>query len=311
MLKHKWKIFCLTFFSGALLYLKYRGKRKNVNVSNSDDLHILHGYDVKDEYPHANAYGKDEDGKDEDGKDDDGKDEDVEDVDMGNQTKENYCKICFCTGEEIYSINACNHHKFCQECIISILDKYNGRINSLTCPAIDCPNKDGIDGECLDSLVDAGVLDQLLIDKFNNLKKVGDVDVEMRSWCPSCRFFQARESKESNEVECQDCKFVYCRFCQVEWHTGLSCHEYLEEDENHQLIIQSSKPCPQCSMPTVHAKFHGCHHLVCDCTYEWCYACSQAYGDCKDCETSCNDDCDCPTCEECSSLGVKCKLYTA
>jgi hypothetical protein len=86
----------------------------------------------------------------------------------------------------------------------------------------------------------------------------------------------------------------------------------LPDEASLDLQYSMSKPCPYCTAPIAHYKGHGCHHIrpgggCPSCHHHFCYTCLSSHDDgttwqgCpNDDELSCNENCDCPLCPDCT-----------
>jgi hypothetical protein len=92
--------------------------------------------------------------------------------------------------------------------------------------------------------------------------------------CPSSTCKDGAFMADGNLFTCQTCKFRYCFDCNVPFHEGERCQEFLDrtkEDRRKTLEIAQSletlksttKACPKCKSPI--EKNNGCDHMSCKC----------------------------------------------
>ncbi|CAA6661804.1 unnamed protein product [Spirodela intermedia] len=93
----------------------------------------------------------------------------------------------------------------------------------------------------------------------------------------------SRAADEPGLRKCLSCGGLFCIFCMVPWHFGISCGEYTwchrhprPEDEKLQYLARRSmwRRCIKCSHMIELAS--GCFHVACRCRYEFCYKCGGA-----------------------------------
>lgn len=73
------------------------------------------------------------------------------------------------------------------------------------------------------------------------------------------------------ECECPHCNRLFCAQCRVPWHTGMSCEEFqeLNEDERgkEDLLLRNLAKerkwgrCPKCKFYV--ERTEGCPHMIC------------------------------------------------
>lgn len=100
---------------------------------------------------------------------------------------------------------------------------------------------------------------------------------------------------------CQDCNARYCMSCNVPFHEGQTCEQYVssqrraeEEDASIAAVARISRPCPDCGISI--DKYTGCDHVTCKnapslrkiilvltrntgqrCRHEFCWECFRPY----------------------------------
>uniref|UniRef100_A0A803M9K3 RBR-type E3 ubiquitin transferase n=1 Tax=Chenopodium quinoa TaxID=63459 RepID=A0A803M9K3_CHEQI len=145
-----------------------------------------------------------------------------------SETKLVFCGICmdYKPKTEIFNgLNICNH-KFCTDCIIKyVASKIRENHEMVNCPDPKC-------NQAIEPENCSAILPKEVFVRWENV------------------LFEVRES------ECPSCRRLFCARCQVPWHDGLSCEEFLElgkdEREREDIMVmklakdKSWKRCPNC-----------------------------------------------------------------
>ncbi|KAL1588033.1 hypothetical protein WHR41_03394 [Cladosporium halotolerans] len=103
--------------------------------------------------------------------------------------------------------------------------------------------------------------------------------------CPNaaCSWGAFFAKDDGNVFICQECNARYCMSCNVPFHEGQTCEQYVssqrraeEEDASIAAVARISRPCPHCGISI--DKYTGCDHVTCQrCRHEFCWECFRPY----------------------------------
>ncbi|XP_051113187.1 E3 ubiquitin-protein ligase RSL1-like [Andrographis paniculata] len=173
-------------------------------------------------------------------------------------------------------------HKFCSHCltwhVATILKSkrdptvwlYINDQLKLNCPVDRC---DGfIDGGAC-----SGVLPEKMVAQWEDAACVTRIPLWRRFYCPysdcaaliekDCDEGEVDEWDMTTEAECPYCRRKMCVWCNVPWHSGVGCSEFidsLDEDEVELRRLAKAKRwqrCPDCKLFVDRAD--GCDHIRC------------------------------------------------
>ena len=239
-----------------------------------------------------------------------------------------FCAICQseCPTESVSCVSFCCSHEYCNDCIL-------GCFKSRTKPIVECPgcraehNSQSFHIPHIPTAA-VGLIDPHFVHHIDGMEVQLEGGVQLRPFlrmgiviggtvpsCPRCNCIipSGINVQRPQILRCwrPDCGLVFCRNCCRPWHGGDPCVIDSKVLEDREFVRENSKPCPRCSAPVVHPRYHGCHRMHCpSCSYHYCYLCSAPViegenGDemsqqsaCQ-CPIYCKDGCSCPSCIEC------------
>ncbi|KNC49039.1 uncharacterized protein AMSG_04998 [Thecamonas trahens ATCC 50062] len=250
------------------------------------------------------------------------------------------CVVCMFEAGQVQLVGpgVCEH-LLCTECAVgtlkAVLDA--GQFPAV-CPGClaesgasmrprELPLAQRVTADAVEALVVAGAVDEDFARRFIiNMVLAALPSTETIS-CPGCSLLSLRPGREQPEVaaklasssaamrarataaECWHCKAEFCGECGILWagHRGVSCTEAangrggrMEDVASRDLVVATSKPCPNCGAPVAHAAFHACHHITCACGYGFCIVCLERHPCPREGHgLFCTSGCDCVVCYEC------------
>ena len=204
--------------------------------------------------------------------------------DDGNSTDVFQCLICFddVAKDKIASEFPCQHY-CCEDCWIGYIENMVNDASSndrVTCPSDGC-----------NRLIEDEVIFKLLKNspkvkaKFQRLitKKFVEFDPLIK-WCPngSCTHAIKVKNNYFQDVECAECKAIFCYLCSEDWHEPLPCSMHKEWIERYSsqtidprsaaYLLENTKNCPKCAFPI--EKNGGCNYVCCTkCKHAFCFYC--------------------------------------
>ncbi|KAJ1301940.1 hypothetical protein OPQ81_000779 [Rhizoctonia solani] len=190
------------------------------------------------------------------------------------------CIVCLEKRDLVLPTSLCTHGPvICLPC----LEEYVihairvGGLIRLVCPAVGCEQEMrreevvkyiGEDEECLD--------------RFNALKTQEMLENHPNfRWCTNAACGRGQIHPEgASIVVCDYCATLSCFLHQVPWHEGLTCEQYMVEQENmanNEYLTTRTKRCPKptCRFPI--EKMSGCDRMTCRCGHQFCWACLADY----------------------------------
>lgn len=136
--------------------------------------------------------------------------------------------------------------------------------------------------------------------------------------CPTCGFLGFLQKPSDSVAMCSnpECAEKYCPACKNRPHPGKTCQERQAEiaalekpGATDTVMKNTSKACPNCSMPISHFRDHGCHHITCGyCKHQFCWLCTTSWLSRPSnhaCPMMCNASCGCVPCDSCV-IGKSC-----
>ncbi|XP_021761771.1 probable E3 ubiquitin-protein ligase RNF217, partial [Chenopodium quinoa] len=201
-----------------------------------------------------------------------------------SETKLVFCGICmdYKPKTEIFNgLNICNH-KFCTDCIIKyVASKIRENHEMVNCPDPKC-------NQAIEPENCSAILPKEVFVRWENVLFEVMIPGGQKFYCPykNCSVLMVDDGGvEVRESECPSCRRLFCARCQVPWHDGLSCEEFLElgkdEREREDIMVmklakdKSWKRCPNCKIFV--ERSDGCVHMTCRCHYEFCYQCGDKW----------------------------------
>jgi len=98
--------------------------------------------------------------------------------------------------------------------------------------------------------------------------------------CPKCGAGYEQDPKQKLlKAHCPACSNKFCTNCNVVWHTGITCAQFnqLQQQQDAEILnfaqTQKWMPCPQCKEYV--DKESGCNHMTCRCATNFCYLCGK------------------------------------
>ncbi|KAM3135805.1 hypothetical protein pb186bvf_012058 [Paramecium bursaria] len=198
------------------------------------------------------------------------------------------CQICHneLLSEDIIRINCGD--TFHKGCIFELIKyKISQMDMNIECPTIDCKQKisksllarSGFKKKELENYF-RQQLEQLLIKNPQELASCPT---------PGCDYIFKFDTMSRPDFTCDKCYKSFCLKCQSEQHPMFSCEEFqLTKDKAGQekafYQMMDNLQCRQCGNCKLWiSKTKGCNHMVCKCSYEFCYKCGRKYRhpDCK------------------------------
>ncbi|KIY48804.1 hypothetical protein FISHEDRAFT_42569 [Fistulina hepatica ATCC 64428] len=126
------------------------------------------------------------------------------------------------------------------------------------------------------------LLDPHLRTKYQKVAEECAVPAPYRLYCSrrSCLQYLGAIGDRQADVTCPACSQRVCPRCKCDAHPGYSCGEEEGERLFHELVEQRRwQTCPSCHA-TVQLT-HGCYHMTCRCSAQFCYLCGQRWKLCN------------------------------
>ncbi|KAL0909692.1 hypothetical protein M5K25_020582 [Dendrobium thyrsiflorum] len=199
------------------------------------------------------------------------------------------CRICMQTKplSKFFSIKGCTH-SYCSRCLRSyIKTKVNMKASRIKCPDPACKDIE------LEPLACKLIITKEVFDRWCDI--LSESSVRVKFYCPfkdcSALLIDERGLEMMQESECPHCHRLFCAHCGVPWHSGLSCSEFLEtenqEDKTLIKLAQKNKwqRCPKCKFYV--ERTSGCMFIQCRCGATFCYGCASEMEDdhyCQKCQ---------------------------
>ncbi|KAK2651814.1 hypothetical protein Ddye_011670 [Dipteronia dyeriana] len=204
----------------------------------------------------------------------------------GSQTT--FCEICveIKQSDEMFTTESCNHC-YCCECISKHVSTkvHDSAKVVITCPGVNCKSVLGIDA-CRE------VIPKEVVEVWEEALCEELIAESDRFYCPykDCSALLLNDCEEEVvvvEAECPVCHRLFCAQCCVPWHSGAECEEFrrLNEDERGRedlMVLELAKDnkwsrCPRCKFYV--ERTQGCPHIICRCSYQFCYGCESEWTD--------------------------------
>jgi hypothetical protein len=182
-------------------------------------------------------------------------------------------------------------HLFCLECFHEYLNKktLEGQVLSIRCPAVNCPRQ-------ISAAEVEGILDGPMFIKYQQFKQNAEVQADPSARYCYNRMCQAilRGSKLNPHLICPDCGHSQCFSCLVDWHEGVNCYQYQQQQIQRQIAEKQQRgnadrandeaflalmrrdkgkfqQCNRCGNFVELAS--GCKKLTCRCGNQQCFQC--------------------------------------
>jgi|JI6StandDraft_1071083.scaffolds.fasta_scaffold18575_6 hypothetical protein len=174
------------------------------------------------------------------------------------------CPSCLESFRKLTTLESCKH-EFCEQCVKEHLKSRVAsgcrRIEDFFCL---------IEG-CNTAVSEVELEKWLDFEYFSKL--TNKVLFELDFLCTKCR--QRSQFKSNEELVCQGCYTVFCKFCKAEDHDG-RCNTSTLYFKEVRASIEDEEIgyCPQCNCPFM--KDENCDHVTCqnpDCGLEFCFYC--------------------------------------
>eukprot|EP00732_Lithocolla_globosa_P001937 Lithocolla_globosa_v1_NODE_1117_length_2856_cov_30.865405.p1 type:complete len:419 gc:universal NODE_1117_length_2856_cov_30.865405:1565-2821(+) len=259
----------------------------------------------------------------------------------------NICKAEVSSSKDLFSLRPCLHW-FCVKCMCQLVRVANS--DTMAFFPFRCPScAQSVRGSTTPTLppqrVDVSNIHLLIrlttntigvtplrereVNKFvahHNMSNITELD---RLYCPkdSCGLpmywegaGKIRETPLPPQLAtCTYCTHKFCASCRRTYHGTRACPKLTDDSgDSQQLILSTTKPCPNCGFRVTRYRDHHCHHIEpgmgCrQCGQNWCYACGKlndppTSSRCPSgCQLFCNEKCDCQLCPDCAP-GKSCSL---
>lgn len=197
-----------------------------------------------------------------------------------------FCKLCLTLvpADKMYSLEDCGC-VFCFPCMQQYLlvNIKEGNV-VITCPDADC----GFQGKVLISEVRDLVGDEAFY-KFQRFKLNRDVELDPeRTWCPTAGCETICNIRppppvpgKGVPVTCRNCDLTFCSVCKIRWHSGKTCAELRNEEEELPISDDEGsliKRCPNCHV--LIERDEGCAQMMCKrCKHVFCWHCLASLDD--------------------------------
>ncbi|KAG8379610.1 hypothetical protein BUALT_Bualt07G0106700 [Buddleja alternifolia] len=179
-------------------------------------------------------------------------------IETGEPSSQFMCEICAENkdNDQTFIVQRCNH-RFCKECIskhISVKLQKTPISNGIRfpCPGLDC---EGV----LDIETSKEIVAKDVLNMWGDAICESMIDNSERFYCPykDCSSLLVNDGDEVvRESECPFCRRLFCAQCNVAWHSGVGCEEYMSLNENerrredlmvHELAKRKKwQRCPRC-----------------------------------------------------------------
>ncbi|KAH0452976.1 hypothetical protein IEQ34_017300 [Dendrobium chrysotoxum] len=199
------------------------------------------------------------------------------------------CRICMQSKPlyKFFSIKGCMH-SYCSRCLRAyIKTKVNMKATLIKCPDPACKDSE------LEPLACKLIITKEVFDRWCDV--LSESSVRVKFYCPfkdcSALLIDERGQEVMQESECPHCHRLFCAHCGVPWHSGLSCSEFLEtENEEDKTLIKLAQKnqwqrCPKCKFYV--ERTSGCMFIQCRCGATFCYGCASQMEDdhyCQKCK---------------------------
>ncbi|KAI4371113.1 hypothetical protein MLD38_019382 [Melastoma candidum] len=203
------------------------------------------------------------------------------------------CEICAHSRDEaeMFSVGSGCSHSFCRDCISNhVSTKVSDNVTVIKCPGLECAGVFEIE-YC------RGVVPEDLAIRWERVRCEAMFLESQKLYCPfkdcSAMLIKDWDYGENDgdckvrECECPYCHRLFCAACEVPWHAGVTCEEYLAlgEDERGRedllvwelALANKWGRCPRCKYYV--ERTQGCPHITCRCQFEFCYGCGAAWDD--------------------------------
>ncbi|KAF2501528.1 hypothetical protein BU16DRAFT_438858, partial [Lophium mytilinum] len=178
----------------------------------------------------------------------------------------------------------CNHaSRICAECVQGSLSAQLSDTNTrITCPNADCHLQLTHEDIRTHGTYETFVRYDTAISR-EAIRAMPGFTPCPSAKCPGGHFHETPEA--GNIFTCEVCKTKYCVVCNVPFHTGQTCREYVEvlntapqrreeEEKSKAYIERSTKKCPGENCGWNIEKSEGCDHMTCRrCGHEFCWVC--------------------------------------
>lgn len=178
------------------------------------------------------------------------------------QTK--ICPSCLESFKVLVDLANCRHG-FCEPCIKGFLkskvDEGCRRLEDFSCLVEGC-----------NQMISEVELERWMEFEYFN-KLTNKAIFELHFLCPKCR--QRGEFSSNEDLSCQNCDTIFCKFCKAEDHDG-KCNTASQYFKEVRAAIEDEEIgyCPDCKSPFM--KDENCDHVTCqnpECELEFCFFC--------------------------------------
>ncbi|MED6192510.1 hypothetical protein PIB30_010715 [Stylosanthes scabra] len=179
------------------------------------------------------------------------------------------CAICMDSKpfQEIFSNQSCNH-SFCVDCIGKyVAAKIQENISNVKCPEPSCIGI--LEPENCRQIIPKEVFERWENALCENLV----LATSERFYCPfkDCSAMLVNDEVVVTSTECPHCHRLFCAQCEVPWHDGVECGEFMslneDEREKEDLLVMNlakAKRWRRCSKCRIYVeKNEGCSHISC------------------------------------------------
>jgi ariadne-1 len=183
-----------------------------------------------------------------------------------------YCGIC-CETAALFNLNC--GHSYCYECIQKWI---TDSITQLSPSIPNCCNQPL--ASHLDHFLSKPEQEQFHTKILHNTLS----SISGFNWCKNCSngfIIEEESSSHCSSLICKECEYQWCRKCNLQLHSDLTCDEALlreskETRENRNWIKSNTQQCPHCQ--TDIEKNSGCNHMTCrQCKFEFCWVCKEKW----------------------------------
>ena len=194
------------------------------------------------------------------------------------EINQNECPICMSEFENPLEMENCKH-KFCFDCFHSYLVNLINinKIDKISCPKKDCPNKELSEDFFHNYLSDEEYF------KYRQFKSQNQIARDPKKiFCPQCDSYALIDVNKFEKYDADNPNYSKSNLKCMNGHIFCSCgrplHEnecYKDEKELKEIIKKEKiKRCPKCGF--LIKKTKGCNHMICGnpiCKYEFCWLC--------------------------------------
>ena len=103
-----------------------------------------------------------------------------------------------------------------------------------------------------------------------------------RMYCsnPRCSAFLGASGSQTRNIRCSNCGTMSCPQCKDNAHPGKGCAEHQLTAELREIATANKwQTCPGCH--AIVELRHGCYHITCRCSAEFCYLCGARWKTCE------------------------------